>query len=58
MTDTTQCDECELEPVKPKAKFMFSVVFRCTNCGDVKRHDDDTVEHAGLPSPEQELLTE
>lgn len=58
MSNPTTCDECEFESVKPKAKFMFSVVFRCTKCNSLKRHDDDTVEHTELPSVERELLTE
>jgi uncharacterized Zn finger protein len=56
MSDTKNCEGCSFELVKPKAKFMFTAVKRCPDCGNVERPEDGTVEHSGLPLPEKELL--
>lgn len=52
------CTKCNFEPVRPNAQFMFTVVEKCTDCGNIKRQDGEEVEHIGLPSQVRELVEE
>jgi ribosomal protein S27E len=56
MSSIKNCEECGFELVKPKAKFMFTAVRKCPDCGNVERSENESVDHSGLPSPEKELL--
>jgi len=53
---TERCETCSFELVKPEAKFMFTAVLRCRDCGNTKRPDEDAVEHASLPASERDLF--
>lgn len=55
---TERCEECSFDLVKPEAKFMFTAVLRCRDCGNTKRPDEDAVEHTSLPASERDLLEE
>jgi hypothetical protein len=58
METQKDCKGCDFEPVRPNAQFMFTVVEKCVNCGNIKRQDGEEVEHIGLPTQVQELVEE
>ncbi len=53
---TERCKTSSFDLVKPEAKFIFTAVLRCRDCGNTKRPDEDAVEHASLPAAERDLL--
>ena len=53
---TERYKECLFELVKPEAKFMFTAVLRCRDCGNTSRPDKDAIEHAVFPASGRDLL--